>query len=181
MTDLGTLSGDTISEALGINDLGQVVGYSGGRGFLYSGGTMVDLNSLVDPSLECNLQAMGINDRQQIVAVGSELLGDSGQEHAALLSPEFPGDANLDGKVDVNDLTIVLTNFGQTGGLAAGCMDGDATGTVDVNDLTIVLANYGRSIGWSAAGAAAVPEPSTLLLAAVGLAALSVRAGEKRQ
>ena len=76
----------------------------------------------------------------------------------------------------------MLTNFGQTGcAWPQGCMDGDATGTVDVNDLTIVLANYGRSIGWSAAGAAAVPEPSTLLLAAVGLAALSVRAGEKRQ
>ena len=26
----------------------------------------------------------------------------------------IPGDANLDGKVDVNDLTIVLANFGQT-------------------------------------------------------------------
>ena len=27
----------------------------------------------------------------------------------------LPGDANLDGRVDINDLTIVLTNFGQTG------------------------------------------------------------------
>ena len=27
----------------------------------------------------------------------------------------LPGDANSDGRVDINDLTIVLTNFGQTG------------------------------------------------------------------
>ncbi len=30
-------------------------------------------------------------------------------------SPNNPGDANGDGRVDVNDLTIVLTNYGQTG------------------------------------------------------------------
>ena len=43
---------------------------------------------------------------------------------------------------------------------------------VDINDLTIVLAHYGDTIGSSAAGMAAVPEPSTLLLAAGGLAGL---------
>ena len=31
-----------------------------------------------------------------------------------VLKPTILGDANLDGKVDVNDLTIVLANFGQT-------------------------------------------------------------------
>ena len=50
--------------------------------------------------------------------------------------------------VDVNDLTIVLSNFGSTGCTwSQGCMDGDPSGTVDVNDLTIVLANYGRTVG----------------------------------
>ena len=28
---------------------------------------------------------------------------------------DLPGDANLDGTVDINDLTIVLANYGQTG------------------------------------------------------------------
>ena len=42
-----------------------------------------------------------------------------------------PGDANGDGRVDVNDLTIVLTNFGMTGRVwSQGCMDGDPAGTV---------------------------------------------------
>ena len=42
--------------------------------------------------------------------------------------------------MDINDLTIVLANFGQTGMTwSQGEFTGD--GTVDVNDLTIVLAN----------------------------------------
>ena len=87
-----------------------------------------------------------------------------------------PGDANGDGMVDVNDLTIVLTNFGQTGcAWSQGCMDGDGTGTVDLNDLTIVLANFGTTYGASS-GIKAVPEPSCLaILAATALLALACR------
>ena len=86
-------------------------------------------------------------------------------------APLLPGDANGDGRVDINDLTIVLTDYGKTGcAWSQGCMDGDPTGTVDVNDLTIVLANFGYGV--SVAGPAAVPEPSTLLLAAAGLGVL---------
>ena len=55
------------------------------------------------------------------------------------------GDANLDGKVDINDLTIVLAHYNQTG---MTWTDGEFTGsgTVDINDLTIVLANYGQTL-----------------------------------
>ena len=34
---------------------------------------------------------------------------------AVVLKTSLPGDANLDGRVDINDLTIVLANYGQTG------------------------------------------------------------------
>ena len=75
-----------------------------------------------------------------------------------------PGDANGDGRVDINDLTIVLTNFGRTGMTwSRGDFLGD--GTVDINDLTIVLANFGRTAG---AGPAAVPEPASLVLLGIG-------------
>ena len=83
-----------------------------------------------------------------------------------------PGDANGDGTVDINDLTIVLANFNQAGcSWSQGCMDGDPAGTVDVNDLTIVLANFGTTYGASS-GIKAVPEPATvtlLLASAAGL------------
>ena len=39
---------------------------------------------------------------------------------AMILRQYLPGDANLDGKVDINDLTIVLSNYGQSTGPTAG-------------------------------------------------------------
>jgi hypothetical protein len=91
-----------------------------------------------------------------------------------------PGDADSDGEVDVNDLSIVLANFGKTSGMwwATGDFTGD--GTVDINDLTEVLANFGTTLGASAAGVAAVPEPGALALslAAALTALLSWRRAE---
>jgi hypothetical protein len=92
-----------------------------------------------------------------------------GDISALYATAPLPGDANLDGVVDINDLTIVLTNYGQSG---ANWLTGDfdGSGTVDINDLTIVLANYNQN--GSATGLAAVPEPASLLVAAGGLIGL---------
>ena len=85
-------------------------------------------------------------------------------------APDHPGDANGDGKVDINDLTVVLSNFGRTGcAWSQGSMDGDSTGKVDINDLTIVLSNFGVTYG---AGIKAVPEPSIIVLLAIGVIGL---------
>ena len=86
---------------------------------------------------------------------------DLEQMPALILRSSLPGDANLDGKVDINDLTIVLSHYGQSGQTWA---DGEFTGdgTVDINDLTIVLAHYGGSVGSADAAMSAVPEPGAL-------------------
>jgi hypothetical protein len=64
----------------------------------------------------------------------------------------IPGDANLDGSVDVGDLGILAANYGGTGKTwAQGDFNGD--GAVDVGDLGILAANYGTnasSADWSA-------------------------------
>jgi probable HAF family extracellular repeat protein len=69
MTDLGVLPGDSLSEALDINDQGQVVGLSipSLHAFIYENGKMTDLNSLI-PSASplLLLGANGINDRGEI-------------------------------------------------------------------------------------------------------------------
>jgi probable HAF family extracellular repeat protein len=178
MQSLGTGS---LSGANSINNSGQVVGYycptSGGQhGFVYSGGSATDLNSLINPALDLTVaQGMAINDQGWIVASGY-LANDPYQySHGYLLAPlsgsaSQEGDANLDGRVDINDLTIVLTNFGRTAGMSWATGDFVGDGKVDINDLSIVLANFGWNVSTSAAGASAVPEPS-------GLALLGVIAG----
>ncbi len=76
MRDLGTLGGRR-SFAYAINNLGQVVGNSNDIedfdyfAYLYDGGVMTDLNSLIDPALGWTLHAAtGINDHGQIAAYG---------------------------------------------------------------------------------------------------------------
>ena len=113
--------------------------------------------------------------------VGYGTTSPGGPTHAFLLTAVVPGDANYDGKVDINDLTIVLADYGQTGtAWVQGEFTGD--GTVDINDLTIVLAHDGQGLG--------SPPPSTsrratrrsaLLLATAGLLGLLAVARRKRK
>ena len=86
---------------------------------------------------------------------------------------DHPGDANLDGEVDVLDLTAVANHF------AAGdatWFEGDfnSDGAVDVLDLAAVANHFGWTAG-AAAGAAAVPEPASAALLLLGGAALAWR------
>ena len=95
MIDIGSLGG-MVSAARGINNAGQIVGYSylpGDKvthGFLYWKGKMVDLNTLLDSSGAGWVVdgAGAINDAGQIVAYAHE--AKTGRHHGVLLTPS-PG------------------------------------------------------------------------------------------
>ncbi len=79
------------------------------------------------------------------------------------------GDTNGDGKVTIEDLNNVRNNFG---GAGLGDTVGSGDGQVTIEDLNNVRNNFGAGVP---AGANAVPEPSTALLALCGLAAIGYR------
>ena len=148
MVDLGLNGSNTSGSALGINDNGQMVGWQSNStntatAYTWSTtpGSGVPLSTLVSGGTSWTFQqATAVNNQCDIVGDGTDALGNN----KAFLLTALPGDANLDGRVDINDLTIVLAHYGQTGTTwAKGEFTGD--GTVDINDLTIVLAHYGQT------------------------------------
>jgi probable HAF family extracellular repeat protein len=91
LQNLGRLrSTDLFSGGVGINNLGQVVGYSGTfndlKAFIYSDNTLYDLNDLIAPGLDTGFTlraASAINNNGQIVGYGTV----NGESHAFLLTP----------------------------------------------------------------------------------------------
>jgi MYXO-CTERM domain-containing protein len=78
MADLGFLGSGIRAAATGLNNAGMVVGSSewnidlpdDRHGFLFAGGSMVDLNTLIDPASGWTIvSARDINDEQQILAL----------------------------------------------------------------------------------------------------------------
>ena len=91
------------------------------------------------------------------------------------IAARSPGDANVNGSVTDDDLSLLLANWDQdaTGDLDGGWGRGEFNGRapVDDNDLSLLLAN------WTAAGleTIAVPEPASASVLLVGFIAAVLR------
>jgi uncharacterized protein (TIGR03790 family) len=94
-----------------------------------------------------------------------------------LMTWNIPGDANLDGTVTMADLAVWRSHVGATGeagGAMFGLGDFNCDGTVDLADLNVWKTNLGRTLPGPVVPSGAgtpVPEPSTLVLLTVVLAA----------
>ena len=152
--DLGVGDG-SLSQALAINDAGQIVGWFGDgyenythRAFFWEDGVMTDLNELIPEDAGLLLkEAYDINLSGQIVGWG---LNSEGFGHAFLLDPCIGADLDCDGSVGAADLAQLLGNWGPCpepctpGDPAQTCpadFDGDCA--VEAFDLAILLGSWG--------------------------------------
>jgi hypothetical protein len=96
--------------------------------------------------------------------------------NAGTIHVASPGDTNLDGTTDQDDLTILLNNYDCPGDWGKG--DFNNNETVDNEDLGIFLAGYGKAIATGDSvrslalfsTIAPVPEPSSLVLLVIAAA-----------
>jgi hypothetical protein len=87
--------------------------------------------------------------------------------NATLVKYTFFGDLNLDGKVDGNEIAAAVNGFNlHLGGWANG--DANYSGQVDGNDIAAIVNAFNGQNGHNAP----LPEPSTLVLAGLGLLGL---------
>ena len=97
--------------------------------------------------------------------------------NSILLKYTYYGDIDLNGQVDADDLTVFANNFGRLAGATQVDGDIDFNGAVNADDLTVFANNFGKGVGnpLAVTSVQAVPEPSTVLLAALGAALLVIR------
>ena len=74
----------------------------------------------------------------------------------------LPGDADLNGRVELSDFLILSDNFGESGGWTSG--DFDFSGEVQLSDFLLLSENFGKSAGRSAS----IPEPNARYLLVAG-------------
>lgn len=142
---VGTLLGYDLAELDDINGDDHAVGRAyvdnvQSRAIYFDSATLHDLNDFLPDGFQGDLvDAREINENGAIAATAR----DNGVLRAVLLTPAAPGDIDLDGEININDLLIVINTWGPCPKKGPCPGDIDLDGEVNINDLLIVINNWG--------------------------------------
>ena len=129
------------------------------------------------------------SESNQYVPYGTNMNNTLGAANYPMNQAVLPWDYNHDGVVDAADYTIWRDTLGQTdpnpshagGGPTPLAANADRDAKVDITDYQAWLFHFGESLPGAGAGAtASVPEPTSLVLAAVGMLAIAAMRFSRR-
>ncbi|GMU81345.1 MAG: hypothetical protein AMXMBFR47_12160 [Planctomycetota bacterium] len=107
------------------------------------GGTYADVASVTIRPVDAHSPAA--RSLRTIVTTASNV--DSLTIYGVEVRPPCPGDLNGSGTVDLTDLSILLSNFGTSGGATLSDGDVSGDGNIDLTDLAMLLARFGSTCG----------------------------------
>ena len=130
----------------------------------------VNGDSVLDLMLHFNLQELTIDPESVELTLEGLLTDGTAFKGSASIRIVPPGDVNGNGRVDGDDLSLLLANWGAT----TDWEHGEFSGAPPVSDadLSVILANWNMG---SPTGAAAIPEPASALILLLGLPYLARR------
>jgi hypothetical protein len=135
------------------------------------------INSSAAAAAPDNLSVGYANNADLPLGSYANFRGEAVDDSTVLIRTTLIGDANLDGIVGDEDVTIVGATFGMTSGATWALGDFTYDGAVDDADVTLVSALYNPSApplpspaasSLAVGTVAAVPEPATWLMLALG-------------
>lgn len=122
-------------------------------------------------------------DSSDVGIYGMNTPGYIAMDNLELVAPSLtrlPGDVNSDGRVDMADLALVMTNFGLSSEATWQSGDFNGDGSVSMADVMLLRSNLGATGGPGSGdpsnptggGPSTVPEPQSFVLAMIGAGAL---------
>jgi len=118
-------------------------------------------------AVENTRSAVAITEVNQLQILPSALAGMPLDATAVVVSYTLSADANIDGRVDLDDFSQLAAGFGSAGGWTTGDFDYD--GITTLGDFTALASNFGLSASVTSSRTP-IPEPSMMAIVAASWA-----------